>query len=499
MKPEVLVSWIGRTDLRVAIADGSAEQGPIAQAVAERQYSAIHLICDFPERDAKRYIKWLTNKTRSVIHLHSVTLSSPINFGEIYKCVVRVLSEIDQSQHQLTYHLSPGTPAMQSIWILLAKTTHPARLIQSSPEAGVEEANIPFDISAEFIPQLLERSDRKIADLVQGHADSDAEFGDIVHRGPVMRRVIEGAKRMAVRSVPVLIEGESGTGKELLARAIHQASPRRAKAFVAVNCGAIPPELVESEFFGHAKGAFTGAGERKGHFEIASGGTLFLDEVGELPLAVQVKLLRVLQEGEVTPIGHSIARKVAVRVIAATNRTLITEVANGRFREDLFYRLAVGIVKLPPLRDRPGDVGLLIDTLLAQVNQSAEELGLNSKKLSASAKHFMLQHTWPGNIRELLNTLHRAAIWTDEDVIGLETVKEAILVPPQTREKNASLLDRPIEGGVPLEELMASLAKHYIERAMQHTHNNKTKAAELLHLGSYQTLSYWMEKYGLKA
>lgn len=178
-----------------------------------------------------------------------------------------------------------------------------------------------------------------------------------------------------------MIEGESGTGKELMARAIHKASPRADKPFISVNCGAIPPELVESEFFGHKKGSFTGAVvDRKGHFERADGGTIFLDEIGELPKAIQVKLLRTLQESDVTPIGFSEPRKIDVRVVAATNRTLINEVAEGNFREDLFYRLAVAIIKLPPLRQRAGDISLLIDVLLQYVNDAAKGLGIKHKK-----------------------------------------------------------------------------------------------------------------------
>ena len=170
-----------------------------------------------------------------------------------------------------------------------------------------------------------------------------------------MKRVIARARRVAPRSVPVLIEGETGTGKELIARAIHQAGPRRGRAFVAVNCGAIPADLVESELFGHEKGAFTGADRsRKGYFEAADAGTLFLDEIGELPAPAQVKLLRVLQDGLVVRIGATRPVQVDVRVIAATNRTLTHEVARNRFREDLFYRLAVAVLKLPPLRERPG-------------------------------------------------------------------------------------------------------------------------------------------------
>jgi len=499
MPDGVLVAWIGKADLKASRGDGGVGQGPISQAVNARQFDAIHLLSDFDSGETGHFLKWLSSRTSAKVHLHSVSLSSPTNFADIYEGVVAVLNEIRVTTTDITYHLSPGTPAMQSIWILLAKTTHPARLIQSSPEAGVEDAHIPFDISAEFIPQLLQKSDRRLTELAQGASQETAEFSDIVHRSAIMSRVIEQARRVAIRSIPVVIEGESGTGKELMARAIHRASPRSDRAFVPVNCGAIPPELVEAEFFGHRKGAFTGAvADRKGHFERADGGTLFLDEVGELPKPVQVKLLRALQEGEVTPVGASEARKVDVRIIAATNRTLIDDVAVGHFREDLFYRLAVAIIKLPPLRSRAGDITLLIDRLLEQVNRAGAEMGLKHKKISSAAKNFMLQHRWPGNVRELLNTIHRATVWSDDDIIGLEAMKEAILDPPRAGKGSADILGRPLEGGIRLEELMAEVARHYLKRALNNTHGNKTRAAELLGMGSYQTLSNWMEKYGLE-
>ncbi len=499
MTNSILVAWIGRTDLKAAAGDKSVGPGPIAQAVCSRSYAAIHLLSDFQPGDAKSFVKWLAPQVQGSIELHVIKLSSPINFGEIYQRAVGVLNKIETKNTDLTYHLSPGTPAMQSVWILLAKTTYPARLIQTSPEAGVEDADIPFDISAEFIPQLLQHSDQRLTQLAQGAAEEDAEFADIIHRSAVMKRVIEQARRIALRSIPVLVEGESGTGKELMARAIHRASPRANKPFIPVNCGAIPPELVESEFFGHKKGAFTGAiADRKGHFERADGGTIFLDEVGELPKAVQVKLLRTLQENEVTPVGSSEARKVDVRIIAATNRTLINEVAAGQFREDLFYRLAVAIIKLPPLRERAGDITLLVDKLLDQVNQAGAAMGLKHKKLSASAKNIMLQHGWPGNIRELLNTLQRAAVWSDDDVINLEAMRDAILVAPKAQKGCGDILNRPIADGVLLEDLMAEVACHYIKRALDQTHNNKTQAANLLGLGSYQTLTNWMNRYEIE-
>ena len=312
-----------------------------------------------------------------------------------------------------------------------------------------------------------------------------------------MRQLIAQARRSAVRSIPVLIEGESGTGKELFARALHRASPRRDGPFIAVNCGAIPTELVESELFGHMKGAFTGAfADREGHFEKAKGGTLFLDEVGELLKPAQVKLLRVLQESEVVRIGGSKTIKLDVRVVAATNRNLAQEIGSGSFREDLFHRLAVEIIRLPPLRERMGDTSLLIDRLLDKINDDARaEPGYHCKKLSAEAKNIMNQHHWPGNVRELHNTLQRAALWEETDTISGAIAKRAILDLGPARRGDDGILNRPIEQGVDLQELMAEVARHYLGRALKATNGNKTQAAKLLGIANYQTLTNWMDKY----
>ncbi|GHT94646.1 hypothetical protein AGMMS49545_16280 [Betaproteobacteria bacterium] len=194
------------------------------------------------------------------------------------------------------------------------------------------------------------------------------------------------------------------------------------------------------------------------------------------------------------PVGSSDPRKIDVRVIAATNRTLINEVAAGNFREDLFYRLAVAIIKLPPLRERTGDISLLIDRLLGNINHSNYEIGLKGKKISSSAKNLMLQHRWPGNVRELVNTLQRATIWSDDDVIGLEAMRGAILDSPKSTSNN-DIMGFSIEDGVQLESLMSQVASHYLKRALEFTHGNKTEAAKLLGLGSYQTLTNWLVKY----
>jgi transcriptional regulator with PAS, ATPase and Fis domain len=387
---------------------------------------------------------------------------------------------------------------MAAVWIILAKTRFPAELIESSKEHGVRTASVPFDISAEFLPDLLYKPDRDLERLSAGLSPEAPEFVDIIHRSAIMKRVVSQSRLVAPRSVSVLIEGESGTGKELLARAIHRASPRRDKPFVSVNCGAIPSELVEAELFGYVKGAFSGATRsHAGYFEKASTGTLFLDEIGELSLAAQVKILRVLQEKEVTRLGSTSPVLIDVRLLAATNRKLVEEVANGRFRTDLFYRLAVAVLQLPPLRERPGDIGLLIDRLLDQINEeSVHEPGFFHKKLSVSAKNLLLKHHWPGNVRELFNTLLRSAIWSSGTTINSNDVASAI--SPVAAVQSSEILNRHLGEGLNLPEIISTVARHYLSRAMEESHGNKTKATELLGMPSYQTLTNWLKKYGLE-
>ncbi len=495
---KVLVSWVGRTDLRAPAETDKVGVGPIAQAVEARSFQSILLISDYPETEVKPFLAWLKHRTPARIDPFFVRLSGPTNFGEIYEAATkacgRALGEA-QGPISLTFHLSPGTPAMAAVWIILGKTRFPAELIESSKEHGVRTASVPFDISADFLPDLLRQQDERLRDGSAAPSPAAPEFADIIHRSRVMARLLERARRVAVRTIPVLIEGESGTGKEMLARAIHRASPRSAAPFVAVNCGAIPAELVESELFGHEKGAFTDARQaRKGYFQEAHTGTLFLDEIGELPGPAQVKLLRVLQEGEVVHLGSNKPIKIDVRVVAATNRTLTDEIAARRFREDLFYRLAVAVLKIPPLRERPGDLGYLIEHLLAQVNrEAATEPGYRKKKLSAGAKNLLLAHGWPGNVRELLNTLRRAAVWSEGTAISADDAREALL--PVATAGQTDVLGRPLGDGLNLPELLKEVARHYLGRAMDEAGGNKTKAADLVGLPSYQTLTNWLTKY----
>ncbi len=497
---KILLAWIGATDLKAASGDGKAGSGPICAAVTETKYDRVILLNNYHSKEGSSYVKWLRQRTESEVEHHHVSLPSPTDFGEIYKAVVKTLEQMRAKygdDGRPTFHLSPGTPAMGAVWIIVAKTRFPAELIESSKETGVRKVSLPFEISAEFIPDLLRRPDEELKRLTPGLPPENPAFTDIIYRSSQMKEAIELARRVALHNLSVLIEGESGTGKELMARAIHRSSLRSDKPFIAVNCGAIPGDLVESELFGHEQGAFTGAGrKREGHFVKANGGTIFLDEIGELPLPAQVKLLRVLQEQEVTPLGSSQAKKIDVRVISATNRTLINEVAQGNFREDLFYRLAVFVLRLPPLREREGDVGLLLDSILNDLKKETPSLISERKKLSPGARNFLLNYSWPGNVREMRNTLLRAAVLSSGSQITEAEIRQAIFTAPS--QNKDGILNRPLGNGFTLQQALTEVTQHYLRKALEQAHGNKSEAAKLVGLPSYQTLTNWLKKYGVE-
>jgi two-component system response regulator AtoC len=304
-----------------------------------------------------------------------------------------------------------------------------------------------------------------------------------------MIEVLEVMERAAGFKATVLLTGESGTGKEVLARAIHAQSPRRSEAFVAVNCAAIPEALLESELFGHTKGAFTGADRaRRGLFLEADGGTLFLDEVGELPTALQAKLLRVLQEEEIRPLGESKSRRVDVRVLAATARNLEEEVAASRFREDLFYRLDVVRLAVPPLRERPKDIPLLVDHFLARFR---ETLGKPVRAVSDEALEKLVAYRWPGNVRELENVIERAIILASSDRIGLSELPQNVVVPPP----GAAVPGRSTEFSLRRARRLVEL--EVIQRALRATGGNRTHAARLLEI-SHRALLYKLKEHGIR-
>ena len=497
----MLLAWIGQTDLDCA-AGKRPDGGPIASAVAARAFDALVLLSNYAAERNRVFTDWLAGQGAPPVHLRPEPLDDPTDYGAIHGAAVRALDftrDTYGADADLAVHVSPGTPAMQAVWVLLAKTRHPAELIQSHAQTGVRTVSVPFDIAAEYVPALLRETDRKLARLSAGLPPASPALERIIGRSPLLVRARTRAQRVAPHDVTVLIEGESGTGKELFARAIHAGSRRLRGPLEEVNCGALPEGLVESLLFGHERGAFSGADRaRAGHFEAASGGTLLLDEVGELPLAAQVKLLRVLQERTVRRLGSDRAIAVDVRIIAATNRDLRAEVAAGRFREDLYYRLATGVIRLPPLRERPGDLTPLIDHFLAAANRKfADQPGVEQKTLSPRARNLLLRHPWPGNVRELQATIDRLVLWAPNPAVTADDVQEELLAT--VRDAPADLLGRPLGNGLELPGLVADLARHYLQRALAEAAGNKTRAAELVGLPSYQTLTNWMNRYEVKA
>jgi two-component system response regulator AtoC len=325
-----------------------------------------------------------------------------------------------------------------------------------------------------------------------GGQEPEAGLGDLVARSPQMLEMFRTVRKIAEFKTTVLIDGESGTGKELVARAIHRLSPRGGGPFIAVNCGAIPDTLLESELFGHRKGAFTDANrDRKGLFEEASGGTLFLDEIGELPLGLQVKLLRVLQEGEVRRLGDTQDIKVDVRVVAATARDLSAEVGRGAFREDLFYRLNVFALHLPALRERRADIPLLIEHFLARMNA---RMGLAVTCASPETMRVLVEYDWPGNVRELENSIERAIVLCEGSQIEVDALPERLrrTVTPMV----ALPQGEPEDDDLSIKRASRRSEESLIRRALQKTRGNRTRAAELLEI-SHRALLYKIKEYGI--
>jgi two-component system response regulator AtoC len=311
-----------------------------------------------------------------------------------------------------------------------------------------------------------------------------------------MKALAGAIRKVAPHKATVLVQGESGTGKELIARAVHDQSPRAGGPFVAVNCGAIPAGLMESELFGHAKGAFTDAlRDRVGLLEQSSGGTLFLDEVGELPAGLQVKLLRALQEEQVRRLGDDDDRRIDLRLVAATARDLEAEVADGRFREDLFHRINVVALRVPPLRDRAGDIPLLAAHFVTRINQRSR---LAITGLSREAMRLLNAYRWPGNVRELENTIERAAVMCEGPEIDADSLPDRILNGRNGFGPVAASAPAPVEpfADLSIKRAARRVEEELIRQALARTGGNRTRAAELLDI-SHRALLYKIKEYGV--
>ena len=326
-----------------------------------------------------------------------------------------------------------------------------------------------------MIRQLKDRLDEKYG------------FENIIGRSPLMVRILDNVRRLAQSNLPVLVLGESGTGKELLANAIHQNSNRAGNRFVAINCAGLSESLLEDELFGHVKGAFTGAaGDRQGRFEHADGGTLFLDEVGDMPLAMQAKLLRVLENGEVVRVGTNEPKTVNVRIISATNSDLAARVADKQFREDLYFRIKGATVEIPPLRSRRDDIPLLIEHFIAAANKNHDS---KIKGIAADARRVLMAYPWPGNVRQLRNAVQNMVALTEGDKLTVDDIPSEIYSPPETvTGKHFEQL-----AGISLEEA----EKQLIANTLKMLSGNREQAAKILGIGE-RTLYRKIKEYDLK-
>lgn len=494
----VLFAWLGQADINGA-GFGQAPAttpGPTARALAARSFDSVVLLSNYDPSLSGQCAERLSANASCEVLLERCELADPTALDAVYTAAEKVVRETRERlgpKAEFTYHVSPGTPAMAVIWIVLSRSKHPAALIESSWQGGVRDVHVPFELAAEFRPPIA-ASDDALLELAEARAPRHPSFRSIVGESAVFREVMWRAEQLALCNVSVLIEGESGTGKELLARAIHCSGLTSTKSLVAINCGAIPSNLVESTFFGHERGAFTGADMRRvGCFEAANGGTLFLDEIGELSLDAQVRLLRVLQEREVTRIGSTAAIPVNVRVIAATNRSLVAEVQQGRFREDLFYRMAVAIISVPPVRKRLGDLNLLINDALRHANDVLDAPGYVPRTISVSARRLLLNYSWPGNVRELRNVISRACLWARSAEVSEEETRSAMQVGHIPSDP---LLDRPLGDDFSLADIVAEVHRHYLPRAYEEAKTTKGAAA-LLGLKSGQVFTNRCVKYGV--
>ncbi|MEI8355842.1 MAG: sigma 54-interacting transcriptional regulator [Deltaproteobacteria bacterium] len=526
MSKRVLASWIGHTDLWAMCHAANDERlfgrvqevvrkerpspvgdGPIKTLISSRNFDEVHFLTQWPDDVNSRFAIWIGVKP--TFHcVDKTSLPDPTNYRMVFEFANQVLEQIQANRDggRLFILLSPGTPTMAAIWLLLAKTKFPAVLLQTY-KGGVTEVEIPFDITVDWLPGYLRFPDAQLQQLALSTSAEIEGFEQIIGASTIMKHAVARAQRAAIRDVAVLLTGESGTGKELFARAMHRASPRgrndeRFEKFVAFNCAAIPDTLAESELFGADKGAFTNAYEtRHGAFERANGGTLFLDEVGELSLQNQAKLLRALAP---PPNGDPCCRVIRhvggkqdiscdVRIITATNCDLVAGIKNQQFRDDLFYRLAAIQIRLPPLRERRKDIEALAGAILRRLNQDFQRTEPNyvDKELLPDAIRCLRRYDWPGNVRELTNVLTQAAVFALSPQIGNVDIDSAI--SGFAKPSDAVAFTRSRGAQFNLRDRLSEIELIFIQDALQEADGNQTKAATLLGI-SQQALSKKMLK-----
>ena len=459
------------------------QPGPILSLLASRSFDHICLFGTPGTQRATADTKEATTRLYggSKVHIFQINLVDPTNYQEIFQGLRTHLVQIVESFASARFFVAvaSGTPQMHACWFLLVASGEiPARILHVRPPHFVTKQHplvTELDLSSREFPTVRFHDGSISMEEGEVNADSVREQLGIVGDHLTMRRSLEIGAMLAPSQAPILIFGETGTGKELFARYIHRLSRRPPETFVAVNCAAIPEDLVESILFGHRKGAFTGAvNDQVGKFDTANKGTLFLDELGELPMPAQAKLLRVLQGGFVEPIGRTKAHKVDVRIVGATNRDLRKLVKQGKFREDLYYRLNVGEISLPPLRERRSDIPKLALRIMDRLNSSLRM----PKRLSANALSRLQAHNWAGNVRDLENVIERSVLLCRKDMLDAD---DLMITEPITYADPLDVLPDPYEG-FSLDEFLGSARKQIILRALEAAKGNQSRAARLLSL-----------------
>jgi two-component system response regulator PilR (NtrC family) len=396
----------------------------------------------------------------------------------------------DGSGIDLLRDVKAATPSVAVVMITAHTSTKSA--VEALKAGAFDYIAKPFDIDELkiIVRNAVERKELEDENLhLRTALEERFTFSNIIGRSTRMQDIFSVVQRIAKTSSTVLISGDSGTGKELIARAIHYNSGRRGK-FVSINCGALPETLLESELFGHERGAFTGAiREKRGLFHEADRGTIFLDEIGETSTAMQIKLLRVLQDHVVRRVGSNVENQVEVRVIAATNRDLAESIKAGTFREDLFYRINVIPIVLPPLRQRREDIALLVEHFITKYSKS---MGVPLKRISSDAMRSIEKYHWPGNVRELENVIERMIALEPSDVLTTKSLPEHVLLGGSIPDM---VFDLPTEG-ISLEDHLEGIGKIFMLKALERTGGVQTQAAELLRM-SFRSFRYYAKKYDL--
>ena len=476
----ILLTFTGFHDPYAKGLVGEEEQpGPIVSLLQARSFDRVYLLST-PNTERNTAATAAALKERVELREVAVSLQDPTDYGAILKHLRSITATVVEDFPGAEYFISvaSGTPQMHACWVLLTTSGEfPARILHIRPPRFVtadRDLITEIDLTLPEFPIVRIRdAPVEVPDIPAPDVGTAlAELG-LVADHPKMVAALQQAAALAESNAPILIFGATGTGKELLAKFVHRLSGRPHNNFVALNCASIPKELTESILFGHKKGSFTGAvTDQIGKFEEADRGTLFLDELGELPLAAQAKMLRVLQDGLVEPLGARKPRKLDVRIIAATNQNLGKAIRQHEFREDLYYRLNVGEIRLPALRDRRSDIPKIALQVLEQLNKTLRR----PKRLSQAALSRLQGHTWPGNVRDLHNVIERSARLTGKEIIDAD---DLVILEPVAKEDPLSTLPDPAEG-FSLEGYLASARKQLILKALESSRGNQSEAARLL-------------------